>query len=591
MYFCVNYHVVISSILLIIEGRCYIMYKYDFKTYDRALESINDVIWEINVTSNEFFLDDRILKITGYTPDNFTSIQNFIEKLSLEKDKIPALVDFDNYICSRSHFYQSSFRIKTKNSEIKWILIKGKIFNDSNSNSTLISGSISDITEIKKLQSEISYVSNYDSLTGLPNRTFFFSMLNNSLIHAKIENIKLALLFIDLDNFKSINDTNGHNYGDHLLRVFSQLITSLFSEHGKVARIGGDEFVLLIHDFKTMDEIQNICNIIQHYLVSPFEILDKWIYVTASIGIATFPYDSSSPSELVNFADFAMFQSKLKGKNNYTFFRKDISDFYLRQSQIENELKNSITNKEFSIFYQPQINSNNNKITGVEALIRWKNARLGNIPPSEFIPIAEKNGFIVKLGDWILNKVLSDVCIWQQQKFNFGTVSINISPIQIKESNFKEDLINTCTKYNISPNLLEIEITEGTLIEIYDDKIDTLNDIIKSGIHLAIDDFGTGYSSLNYLTNLPVNTLKIDKSFIDNIKNDKNKAVIKSIVFLSNALNYKIVTEGVETKEQLDLLRDLGCHIIQGYYFSKPLPQSEFMKMLNKSKDWSEYFG
>ena len=262
-----------------------------------------------------------------------------------------------------------------------------------------------------------------------------------------------------------------------------------------------------------------------------------------------------------------------------------ISDSYSREIKIKSKLKNSIINNELYLCYQPQINTLLNTVIGVEALLRWNNNELGNISPSEFIPIAEHSGYIVDIGNWVLDEALKTACIWKQKGYKFNAMSINVSPIQLKISDFKENLLNTCAKYDISPFLLEIEITEGTLMDIGEDKIKVFNELRENGVSIALDDFGTGYSSFKYLINLPFNILKIDKSLIDNIESDKNKAVIKSIVCLSKSLKYKIIVEGVETKEQVDLLLDLGCNIIQGYYYSKPLSAENFEKYIIK-KEW-----
>ena len=257
-----------------------------------------------------------------------------------------------------------------------------------------------------------------------------------------------------------------------------------------------------------------------------------------------------------------------------------IPDLYSRKIEIKSRLYNSIINNELYICYQPQINALSNTVIGTEALLRWNNNKLGNVSPNEFIPIAENSGYIVKIGKWILDEALKTACMWKKKGYNFNTMSVNVSPIQLKESDFKDNILNTCAKHDISPSLLEIELTEGTLMDICKNEIEVLNELREIGVNIAIDDFGIGYSSFNYLINLPFNTLKIDKSLIDNIKSDKNKAVIKSIVCLSKSLKYKIIIEGVETKEQVDLLIDLECNIMQGYYFSKPLPENEIEKLL-----------
>ena len=550
----------------------------NWEMYKRALNGGNFGILEWNIDKEEMSISEKIEEITGYKFDGIKNIYEFINIISYEEDTILAMKDLNDHINGILPFYQSTFRIRTENGEIRWILLKGKIFKYKIENYNLLSGVMSDVTENKILEG-------CDSLTKIPNRVFFFEKLNNLIKINKVQNKKGALIYIDIDNFKTLNDNLGHHFGDMILKLFSQLITTLIGTYGELARLGGDEFVILIYEFNDIKEIEKICNKIHECIREPFEVIDNQIYITASLGVAVFPDDSSNINELLKFCDFAMYKSKHKGKNMCTFFDKQISEAYFRKLLIESELKNSITNNELHIFYQPQINALNNEIIGVEALIRWNNNKLGNVSPAEFIPIAENIGYITQIGNWVLDKSLKMTRKWKNKGYKFNTISVNISPIQIKRSDFKDNIINACSKYDIQPSSLEIEITEGTLVEICKDRVRVLNELIESGVNIAIDDFGTGYCSLNYLTTLPVNTLKIDKSFIDNIKSENNQAVIKSIVHLSKSLKYKIITEGVETKEQLDLLTGLGCSIIQGYYFSKPLSESDFENLLKSQSE------
>lgn len=561
----------------------YIKNEYDLKkigidnSYTRILNAGNLGIWEWNINQNEIFISKEIKEMTGYKFDYIKDIVEFINTMVYEKDKMLALKDLNDYINGPLSFYQSTFRIRTEIGEIRWVLFKGKIIKDEIRNCNFFSGVMLDVTENKILEG-------CDNLTKVPNRAFFFEKLNNSIKMAKVHDKKGAIIYIDIDNLKILNDNLGHYFGDTILRLFSQSTSALVGRYGELARLGGDEFAILIYEFNDIKEIEKICNKIHDSIKKPFEILDNEIYITVSLGVTVFPDDSSDMNELLKFCDFAMYKSKHKGKNTSTFFDKQISEDYFRKIAIECELKNSIINNELHIFYQPQIDALSNEVIGVEALLRWNNNKLGNVSPSEFIPIAEKTGYIIQMGNWVLDKVLKTAYMWKEKGYKFNKIAVNVSPIQIKRNDFKDNLLNTCKKYNVPPSLLEIEITEGTLMEISKDKIEVLNQLIEIGMNIAIDDFGTGYSSLNYLITLPVNTLKIDKVFIDNIKSDKNKAVIKSIVHLSKFLKYKIITEGVETKEQMSLLIALGCNIIQGYYFSKPLPEFEIENLL-KSQD------
>ncbi len=555
------------------NNKCILKEMRNLDMYKRTLNGGNYWVLEWDIHKEKLFICKKIEEITGYELSNITNMYDFVNVISYEEDTILAIKDLKEYINGHLPLYQSTFRIRTKNNAIRWILIKGKIFKDEAGNNNFLSAVASDVTDNKILEG-------CDSLTKIPNRGFFLEKLNFLIRLNKIQNRKGAVIYIDIDNFKKVNDSLGHHFGDMVLKLFSQLIETFFGKYGEVARLGGDEFVILIYEFDNMKKIENICNEIHKSIKEPFEIMGNQIYITASLGVAVFPDDSSDIDELLKFCDFAMYKSKNKGKNMYTFFDKQISKAYFRKLLIESELKNSITNNELYIFYQPQINALNNQVIGIEALIRWNNSKLGNVSPAEFIPIAENIGYITQIGNWVLNESLKMARIWKDKGYKLNTISVNISPIQIKRSDFKENLLNACSRYNIPPYFLEIEITEGTIVEISKEKIKVLNELIDNGINIAIGDFGTGYSSLNYLTKLPVNTLKIDKSFIDNINNENNQAVIRSIVNLSKSLKYKIITEGVETKEQLDLLNELECNIIQGYYFSKPLPERDIESLL-----------
>ncbi|QXE20710.1 GGDEF and EAL domain-containing protein [Clostridium sp. 001] len=543
--------------------------------YTYALNMGNLGVCKWNIDTGEMVVSE---KITGYEFNSIKSMNEFINIITYEKDKMMAIQDLDDYINGSLEFYRSTFRIKTKCGEIKWVLLKGKIFKDETESSGVLGVLIFNITNMK-------FYDRWDSLTKLPNREFFLIKLNNSIKMAEIHNKKGALIYIDIDNLKIINHNFGHHLGDWILKSFAKSITVLLGKQGELFRLEGDEFAILIYEFNDIKKIEKMCNKIHKCLKKSFRIMGKEIYISTSLGVTVFPDDSSDPDELLKFCNFAVYKSKGKGKNECTFFDKQKAQPYFRKILIDSELKNSIINNELDIFYQPQINALNNKIIGFEALLRWNNNKLGNVPPAEFIPVAEDNGYIVQIGNWVLNKALDTACAWKEKGYKFRTISVNVSPIQLEKSDFKMNILNICAKHNVEPSLLEIEITERTLIEIGEDRIELLNELMESGVSIAIDDFGTGYSSLSYLINLAVNTLKIDKSFISNIHNDKNKAVIGSIVKLSKYLKYKVITEGVETREQLDEIIGLGCNLIQGYYFSKPLKENKMEDLLkNQSK-------
>lgn len=440
------------------------------------------------------------------------------------------------------------------------------------------------INRNQKIKNKVyrQFIDRHDTLTGLPNGVYFFEKLKNSLERSRVNNKKGAIIYMDVDNYKTINFNWGYCLGNYILKLFSKLISESTRDIGELARLNGDEFVILINEFDYIKEIEGICNRIYETLKMPFKIMEDEIKISVSMGVAIFPDNSADPDELLRFCNFAMYKSKQRGKNTYTIFNNETLDIYYRKILIKNELRNAINKNELSIIYQPQINMFNNEVMGIEALLRWNNKKLGSVSPGEFIPIAEESGDIVQIGDWVIEKALEQATEWRNMGYKFENIAVNISPIQIKKRDFKNKLLKFYEKYEIPPNFFEIEITESTLLDMSEEKINILNELKSKGINIAIDDFGTGYSSLSYLLNISIDTLKIDKSFVDGIANYKNKLLIKSMVNLSKDLEYRIVIEGVETKEQVALLNDLGCNIIQGFYFCKPMSSNRLENLLCK---------
>lgn len=546
-----------------------------YEQCNEALKATKVAVWQQDMSNNNIFVSKNWEEVTGYNINKFKSLIEFIEETAIYEDKISALNDLSLCIEGKINFYHSIYRMMTEDNEVKWFLLNGSCLRGSKKEVKSLSGLILDITEQKNKENEIKKIAYYDTVTGIPNRNAFFNELKNSLQGLGLNDVRGAIILLNIDNFKLINDTFGYDNGDLLLKVFSQLLSLCIKDYGKLFKLAGDEFVILIGDYKEENSLLNLCDMLMEYSTKPFEVNEHKMYITTSMGISIFPKHSSNIKDLLKYADLALLKSKIEGKNKYTFFENSIGQSYFRRIIIEQELKNSIKNNELSIVYQPQIEALENKVIGLEALLRWNNKELGVVTPSEFIPIAERTGMIIEIGDWVLNRVCKKVNKIKKKYYNLKSISINISPIQIRESNFKEKIINICRKNGVNVNMIELEITEGALMELNIEKIKDLNELIKEGISISIDDFGIGYSSLNYLTVLPVNTLKIDKSFIDNIKNEKNRAVIECIMNLSKSLKYEVIAEGVETKEQLDLIMKLGCKRIQGYYFSKPITEEE----------------
>lgn len=543
----------------------------------RALNGADYGIWEWNIDTGKIFISEKIKKIVGNDLLGIRTMYEFIDNIAYGKDKALVIKELYEYINGNEPLYQSAFRLKNKNSA--WVLIKGKISKSEYECCRLFSGIISEISENKLSK-------NWDEITKIPNKAFFLKKIEYSLNIAKLHNGRVAIIYININNFKSLNTIFGYNIGNIILMLFSQSIIRILDKYkySELGKIGEDEFAILVSKFNTIKDVKKICNKIHRCFEDPFKIMNYKVYIEVNIGISIFPEHGSEGYELLKYCYFAMNNSKEKGKNPYAFFDKQVFDIYCRRISIENELRNSIFNNELEIYYQPQVDILSNKIIGVEALLRWNNKKLGRVSPEEFIPIMEKNGYIIEIGNWVLDKVIFTIHKWKEKGIQLGNVAVNISPVQLKRSDFKNKVLAFCTKYDISPSLLELEITEGTLLEMCDNSTKVFNQLVESNINIALDDFGTRYSSLSYLVSLPVSTLKIDKLFVDNIQYEKNKILIRSIVDLSKSLNCKIIVEGVETKEQVDILNNLGCNIIQGYYFSKPLLQKELEDLLTTTK-------
>lgn len=427
-----------------------------------------------------------------------------------------------------------------------------------------------DITQSKEYEKEIKQLAYYDALTNLPNRTFFQQNLENIIEECKRYEKKFALLFLDLDNFKYVNDTFGHLIGDKLLQLAARILEKSVRKSDIVARLGGDEFTIIIKDVKEMLGIDRIAKTIIQEIEKEIEIEGNSIHVGISIGICIYPDDAVLTDSLTKKADIAMYNSKNKGKNQYSYFNESMNEKITKHYEIEQSMRHSIAMDDFYIEYQPFVNTRKNTINTVEALVRWNHPSLGSIMPGEFIPIAEENGLIIKLGEWILERVFLD--IKELQKDNIEKIAINISPKQLLSSGFFERVSFFVSRHRIDTSLLEFEITESIFINNSDIVLSNLHKLRRMGIRFALDDFGTGYSSLNYINKFSIETIKIDRSFIQSMcTNQNDMAIVNTILYLSKKLGKNIVVEGVETEQQLSYFKNRKKCQIQGFLFSKPL--------------------
>ena len=438
-----------------------------------------------------------------------------------------------------------------------------------------------EVAERKLAEEKVKHLALHDPLTGLPNRNLLEDRLNEALHHADRTKEQVVLLFIDLDRFKNINDSLGHQYGDTLLKEVATRLTETVRETDTVARFGGDEFVLVLTHISSDYEIESIVNNLQKAFEEIIRIGTHEVHITLSTGISVYPQDGNDFASLMKNADAAMYHSKSHGRNRYQFFNRGIDQHINQRIELESELYQAIERNQLHVYYQPKVSINKNEIRGVEALLRWIHPDKGFISPAEFIPVAEETGYINKLGHWVLQQAVTQAEQWRQQGLNNLVVSVNLSAVQLSQSDIVEQIAQVLEEVGLPAELLELELTESAVMNNVEKTIDTLNQIHTLGVQLSIDDFGTGYSSLSYLKRFPLDTLKIDRSFVNDITTDPDDATIcKTIVAMAHSLNLKVIAEGVETEQQLAELKSYGCGQYQGFLFAKALPVDEISSLL-----------
>jgi diguanylate cyclase (GGDEF)-like protein/PAS domain S-box-containing protein len=440
-----------------------------------------------------------------------------------------------------------------------------------------------DISERKQAEQRISFLASHDTLTNLPNRTLLQDRLQQVIVHNRRRSIQAAVLFVDLDNFKVINDSLGYEVGDILLKDISAILVSMVRSEDTVARQGGDEFIILLSTISQPQDASIIAQKILDTLIQPFHINGKELHVTASIGITVFPDDGNDMESLLKNSDIAMYHAKEQGKNNYQFFSAKMNEFASEKQALSSDLRHAVERNELFLVYQPVVDMVSGHIAGMEVLLRWQHPVLGLISPVKFIPLAEETGVILSIGEWVLRSACEQLVKWQQQGYEVPRLAVNLSAKQFRQKLLVENIAHILKETGTDSRYIGIEITESMLVQNIDEVVETLLKLSNMGLEISIDDFGTGYSSLSYLKRFPINKLKIDKSFVNDVAtHPDDAAIVKAIVAMAHGLSMKVVTEGVETQAQLDFLREHGCELYQGYIFSKPLPASEIINKLSR---------
>jgi diguanylate cyclase (GGDEF)-like protein/PAS domain S-box-containing protein len=444
---------------------------------------------------------------------------------------------------------------------------------------------VQDISARKDAESRLDRLAHYDSLTGLPNRSLFGDRLRQAILEADRREHLVALLFMDLDRFKLINDNLGHKVGDRLLIQVAERLGTCVRRSDTLARIGGDEFTLVLTDIVHVDHVAHVAQKILDAFTQPFQVDDNELFVTISIGITICPFDDKNMEALLQNADIAMYKAKEQGRNGFQFYTADMNTRTHKRLDLETALRRALERNELVLHYQPQVDLQSGKIFAMESLLRWQRPEQGLVSPADFIPLAEETGLIVPIGEWVLRTACAQNKAWQDAGLAPLRVAVNLSARQFQQKNLIQTISAALRDSGLQPHYLDIEITESMVMQNAAAAVKTLNELDAMGVVLSIDDFGTGYSSLSYLKRFPIDCLKIDKSFVNDVTTNPDDAAIASaIITMARSLGMKVVAEGVETEGQLRFLRARGCDAVQGYYFSRPVPAEAFLGLLREGK-------
>lgn len=552
--------------------------KQSEKRFQFALEGTNDAVWELDIPGNRFIASGKWKEITGYDPDIRVNLTEYLENVHPD-DRRTVFRIYSELKDSKGSF-TAEFRLKVATGDYKWIQVRGKVLTIKD-RSVKAYGYIGDISSRKKYEEEIRHLAYYDKLTGLMNRAFIMKMLDEKLIDMDAKQENGAVYFVDLDDFKKVNDTLGHDAGDRLLTAAAGRLRDCAGENSYVGRLSGDEFLIIKYDIKDRREVADLAYSLTQVFLKGFTIGDKQVFVTASVGVTLYPEDGTDSEVLLKNADTAMYRAKESGRNKFKFYDESMNKGMMRKAEIEKELRGAIESNELEVFYQPYFSFRTGKLEGMEALLRWNSPKLGNVPPYEFIAIAEEAGLMVELGTWVLRTVCRQNRDWRVKGFGDVFTSVNISVMQINETGFLETVKGILAETGLPNEALGIEINESVLLGgmRYNDK--SLETLASVGVRIFLDDFGTGYSSLTYLAKMPLDSIKIDRSFIALVtESSKKVSIIHGIVDLAHKMGLKVIAEGVSTQAQYDILKEIGCDEIQGYLTGRPMPAGEAEKLL-----------
>ena len=527
-------------------------------------------------------VNDCFTRITGFSDEEVRGRR--IGDTSHSGESNAALYKEIAETVRREGFWEGEMNERRKNGEPYPIWLQLSAVYDDDGGITHYVGMFSDLTSRKEAEEKLQFLSNYDRLTGLANRAQFREKLHKALALARLNRERVALVCLDLDRFRPINDSLGHEIGDKLLFQAAERLRALDVDESMLARVGGDEFTLIIDNFKHAADVEALAEDIIQALKKPFNINGHELLLGVSIGVRVFPENGKEAQALINQGDLAVHQAKRMGGNNVQFFRNDMRAASVEQLALETSLRKAIFKNEFVVHYQAKVDLSGNRISGCEALVRWQHPTMGLLPPKDFIPLAEESGLISAISEWVLERSCRQAAQWAKQG-NPVCVSVNLSAQQFRKGDIVTIVDRVLELTELAPELLELELTESLIMEDLDKNIEVLRQLRERGVSLSLDDFGTGYSSLSYLKRFPVDTLKIDKSFVEDLHNSSDDAAItQAIIDMAHSLKMKVVAEGVEEDAQMSLLRRMGCDAIQGYLISRPVPEPDFLKLLKSSR-------
>jgi diguanylate cyclase (GGDEF)-like protein len=537
--------------------------------------------WEWNIQTGEIYWSDELFRIFGLTPSDHPKIEmEWVFGLVNPVD-LPAFKKVIFAAAKNGQAFNVVYRIISSTEGEIVVNSQGEVECDEVGRALLVSGTTLDITARIRAESEIQQLINYDTLTGLPNRSLLHDRLKLAIAQASRDHQLIGVLFLDLDRFKSINDTLGHRAGDKMLKTVAKRLAACVRESDTLARLGGDEFVAILVGVNTADGIITVAKKILALISEPIYIDDQEIYTSGSIGIAVYPMDGDDSHTLLKHADLAMYQAKELDRNNFQFFSREMNIKVLERMMLENSMRKALEREEFFLVYQPQVDARTGRITGMEALLRWQHPDLGLLSPDKFIYLAEETGFIVPIGEWVLRAACKQNKAWQKQGLPAVRVAVNLSAKQFGQYHLDEMISSTLMETGLDPEWLELEITESAIMKNAEQNAGILRKLKDMGVTLAIDDFGTGYSSLAYLKHFPISRLKIDRSFVRDITTNPDDAAIAEIIItMARTLKLDVIAEGVETRAQMELLSFNNCIEMQGYLFSRPVRAEQFAKFL-----------